>query len=409
MAQINVSTFAGLGSGYADGTGTAARFKNPFGVAVDVSGTVYVADEGNHKIRKITPSGDVTTFAGSTIGYADGIGTAAKFIYPTGVAVDASGNVYVAEQANHKIRKITPTGEVSTFAGSIGGYADGTGTAARFNNPYGVAVDTSGNVYVADESNHKIRKITPDGVVTTFAGSTAGYADGTGTAAQFYFPTGLAVDDSGNVYVADYNNNRIRKITSTGVVTTLAGGTQGSADGTGTAAQFNHPKGIALDASGNVYVADYDSNRIRKITPIGEVTTLAGSTYGFVDGTGTEAKFRNPTGLAIDNASGIMYIADYNNHRIRKIVDTSLSTSLHQALKFEIYPNPSNGVFNIKNFTGNTFIEVFDIYGKKILFYEVNSGKSILNLSNYASGIYFVKFTNENNQTNTIKLIKVNY
>jgi len=318
-----VTTLAGSSSfGFADGTGSAARFNYPEGIAIDGSGNLYVADRGNHSIRKITSSGVVTTLAGSSSsGFADGTGTAAQFREPTGTAVDGSGNVYVADRGNHSIRKITPSGAVTTLAGSgTQGFADGTGIAAQFHSPTGIAVDGSGNVYVADRGNNRIRKITPSGVVTTLAGSTSGFADGTGTTAQFSAPAGIAIDGSGNLYVADQLNSLIRKITSSGVVTTLAGsGSSGFADGTGTAAQFREPTGIAVDGSGNVYVADQLNQRIRKITPSGVVTTLAGSnSFGFADGTGTAAIFDLPTGITIDG-SGNLYVADQGNNRIRKI------------------------------------------------------------------------------------------
>ena len=313
-----VTTLAGSTQGYMDGTGTAAQFYSPSGVAVDSSGNVYVADTINNRIRKIDPAGVVTTLAGSSAGYVDDTGTAAKFSSPTGVAVDSSGNVYVADFGNNRIRKIDPAGVVTTFAGSTSGDDDGTGTAAQFYNPYGVAVDSSGHVYVADSNNHRIRKISPTGVVTTFAGSSSGNADGTGTAAQFDQPYGVAVDSSGHVYVADLGNSRIRKIDPAGVVTTLAGSSAGDADGTGSAAQFNSPHGVAVDSSGNVYVADLGNNRIRKIDPAGVVTTFAGSTSGYMDGALTAAKFKDPSGVTVDS-SGNVYVADNNNHRIRKI------------------------------------------------------------------------------------------
>ena len=183
------------------------------------------------------PSGVVSTLAGSTQGNTDGTGTSAQFDYPTGVAVDGAGNVYVADYDNHRIRKITASGVVSTLAGSTQGNTDGTGTSAKFAYPRGVAVDGAGNVYVADQYNDRIRKITASGVVSTLAGSSSGYADGTGTSAKFYNPTGVAVDGAGNVYVADYYNHRIRKITASGVVSTLAGSTYGYTDGTGTSAK----------------------------------------------------------------------------------------------------------------------------------------------------------------------------
>ena len=171
-----------------------------------------MADQSNYRIRKISPAAVVTTLAGSSTGYMDDTGTAAKFRGPRGVAVDSSGHVYVADSNNNRIRKISPTGVVTTFAGSSQGDDDGTGTAAKFNNPSGVAVDSSGHVYVADQSNHRIRKISPAAVVTTLAGSSSGYVDGALAAAKFNGPSGVAVDSSGNLYVADFNNHRIRKI-----------------------------------------------------------------------------------------------------------------------------------------------------------------------------------------------------
>lgn len=323
-----VSTLAGSGTaGFADGTGAAAQFKYPEAVAVDTNGIVYVADGYNNRIRTISPAGVVSTLAGSGVaGYADGAGTAAQFSDPLGIAVDANGNVYVADGRNNRIRKITPSGVVTTVAGSgVQGCADGTGTAAQFSYPTGITVDSSGNLYVTDVLNcDGIRKITPAGVVTRLAGGTRGYADGTGAAAQFNQPYGIAVDAAGNVYVADNNNNNVRKVTPSGVVTTIAGSTSttyGYADGTGTSALFNFPCGIAVDSSGTLYVADSGNARIRKITSGGVVTTIAGSgTQGYADGVGTSAQFQFPANnLAVD-ATGNVYVSDQNNNRIRKIV-----------------------------------------------------------------------------------------
>ena len=317
-----VTTLAGSGtSGFANGTGSAAQFYFPGGIAVDSSGNVYVADKANYRIRKVTPAGVATTLAGSGVsGFADGTGSAAQ-LNPFGVDVDSSGTVYVADSENHRIRKITPAGVVTTLAGSgVAGFVNGTGSAAQFKNPFNVAVDSSGNVYVADSNNFSIRKITPAGVVTTLAGSgTYGYADGTGTAAQFGNVQGIAVDSSGTVYVGDTDNNRVRKITPAGVVTTLAGAGPGYADGTGSAALFNGPYGVDVDSSGNVYVADFYNHRIRKITPAGVVTTLAGSgVAGFADGLVAVSRFHYPYDVAVDS-SGDVYVGGNWDHRIRKI------------------------------------------------------------------------------------------
>jgi sugar lactone lactonase YvrE len=316
--EPSVLTLAGSTAGFADGTGSAAQFAGPYAVGVDTTGNVYVGDVANRKIRKINADGNVTTLAGSTVGFADGTGSAAKFFGPNGIAVDASGNIYVGDTFNHKIRKISPAGVVTTLAGSTSGDADGTGLSAQFNEPKGVAVDISGNLYVADYRNHKIRKISPAGVVTTLAGSTEGYADGVGGAAKFKFPTGIDIDASGNVYVADTYNEKIRKITSAGLVTTLAGSTNGFQDGDGATAKFATPSDIAVDSRGNIYVADFANNRIRKIDPSGNVSTFAGSTPGFLDGPSTKALFNNPASIAIDNSDNF-FIGDIGNEKVRVI------------------------------------------------------------------------------------------
>ena len=312
-----ISLLAGSigGSGNVDGTGSAARFNYPTGVAVDASGNVFVGDLENHTIRKITSAGVVTTLAGTagSPGSSDGTGAAARFSGPFGVAVDASGNVFVADTSNNTIRKITSAGVVTTLAGTAGspGSSDGTGAAARFFSPTGVAVDASGNVFVADMSNHTIRKITSAGVVTTLAGTAgfSGSSDGTGAAARFNYPRGVAVDASGNLYVADADNHTIRKITSVGVVTTLAGtaGSDGSSNGTGAAASFNFPYGVAVDASGNVYVADTENHTIRKITSAGVVSTLAGAagSRGIVLGA-LPSTLAYPSGVAVSGSEVVV-------------------------------------------------------------------------------------------------------
>ena len=335
---LQVTTYAGTAGdpGNSDGTGSAARFSGPVGVACDADGNVYVADMNNNTIRKITPAGAVSTLAGSATGdpgNSDGTGSAARFSGPVGVACDADGNVYVADMNNNTIRKITPAGAVSTLAGSATGdpgNSDGTGSAARFSGPVGVACDADGNVYVADMNNNTIRKITPAGAVSTLAGSATGdpgNSDGTGSAARFSGPVGVACDADGNVYVADMNNNTIRKITPAGAVSTLAGsatGDPGNSDGTGSAARFSGPVGVACDADGNVYVADMNNNTIRETSFVGVVRTIAGTAElpGSGDGIGGAAGFNNPMGVACD-ADGNVYVADTGNDTIRRAVPAS--------------------------------------------------------------------------------------
>lgn len=271
----------------------------------------------------------VSTFAGSgDVGALNGTGIAATFNQPAGLAADAAGNIYVADASNNMIRKITPAGVVTTLAGSgTIGSTNATGAAASFNDPSGVAVDAVGNVYVADYANNLVRKITQAGVVTTVAGSgAAGDKNGTGTAATFNNPTDLAIDNTGNIYVADYVNSMIRKITPAGVVTTFAGSeTIGSDNGTGAAATFDFPFGITIDATGNLYITDSFNFTVRKATPGAVVTTFAGSgNRDYADGTGTAASFKNLGFVAVDK-NGNLYVIDTNT--IRKIDPNGVVTS----------------------------------------------------------------------------------
>jgi sugar lactone lactonase YvrE len=316
--QWMVSTLSGTTQGYVDGA--AAKYYTPSGVSCDSDGNVYITDFNNHLIRKVNADGMASTLAGSAPGVDDGPLTTAKFWYPNGCAVDEQGNVYISEEAPPRVRKITSSGQVTTIAGGLtNGYVEGAGAAAQFKGPSGIAVDDQGTLYVADQHNHAIRKITPAGVVTTLAGGTLGNADGTGAAAQFYRPTGVVVDKQGNVFVADLFNHRIRKITSAGVVTTIAGSSAGYEDGSASTAKFSFPAGLALDKEGNLYVADSENHRIRKVTQAGVVTTFAGNTtQGISDGLATAAQFYVPREIDIDVA-GNFYVADAANNRIRKI------------------------------------------------------------------------------------------
>ncbi len=349
----NVGTLAGGGCvgctniGYINAQGVNAEFDIPEGVAADKSGNVYVADSANQVIRKINSNGNVTTLAGggctgcNNSGYVNAQGVNAEFFNPWGVAVDGSGNVYVGDNYNSLVRKIDPSGNVSTLAGggcvgcTNGGYVNAQGVNAEFYNTYGLAVDNSGNVYVAD-GNNLIRKIDPSGNVSTLAGGgcagciNAGYADGQGSNAEFNLPTGVAIDGSGNVYVVDSNNSLIRKIDPSGNVTTVAGGgcsgctNAGYSNGQGTNAEFGWPCGLAVDGAGNLYVADTYNSMIRKIDTNGNVTTFAGggcagcTGNGYVNAWGVNAEFNASYAVAVGNNCNL-YVADTWNNVIRII------------------------------------------------------------------------------------------
>jgi len=325
-----VSSLAGGGAsgsstGTNDGIGTNALFNNPIGVAIDSLYNMYLADT-NNKIRKITPQGVVTTLAGGGSagdqgGSADGNGTNALFSLPEGVAVDSSNNVYVADTANCRIRKITPGGVVTTFAGSSQGSDDGNnGTSAKFNFPGGLTIDSRNNIYVADTNSHTIRIIYAGGAVSTLAGGGgSGNANGNGTNAKFDTPRGIAADSRGNVYVADSGGvgHKIRIIYPGGAVSTLAGSTPGFANGNGTNARFDNPRGVAVDSNGNVYVADNSNRRIRIIYPGGAVSTLVGDgTPALLNGNGTNARFQSLKGIALDPTNNLYVSQDISISKI---------------------------------------------------------------------------------------------
>lgn len=330
----------GLGGyGEVDDIARAARFRAPYGMALDGAGTLYVADYTT--VRKVVlASGGVTTLAGTPGtaggGYADGVGAAAKLSLPEGVAL-YGGNLYIGDTNTYTLRRIDPaTGTVTTIAGSIGQMftTDGIGTAAGFKQISDVLSDGAGNLYISDGTNIR-RMVLATGQVTTIAGdpaNSAGSIDGTGTAARFRIPKGLALDGAGSLYVADSNNHTIRKVVlASAQVTTIAGtaGSGGSQDGTGTAARFNYPAGLALDGAGTLYVADSANHTIRAIAlATFAVTTVAGTagSSGSQDGTGTAARFSSPTGLLFDGA-GSLYISDNGNYTVRKLALGTLAVT----------------------------------------------------------------------------------
>jgi len=333
FAGNGISTYLGDG-----GAATAASLSEPQGVAIDGAGNIYIADELNNCIRKINTLGIISTVAGyhgiSGFSGDGGAATAATMGGPKGLAVDGAGNLYFSDGGNERIRKVNTSGIISTIAGNgTTGYSgDGiAATAAEMNGGTGVAVDGSGNVYIADVGNHRIRKVNPSGIISTFAGTgSSGYTGdgGEATTATIGGPYFLVFDDAGNLYFSDVSDNVVRKINTSGIITTVAGtGTAGySGDGgPATAADLNAPMGIALDAAGSIYIGDWSNNRIRKINTSGIISTYAGDgtpTYGGDGGAATAAKLRNPSGVVADGA-GNLYIADANNFRIRVVTPAS--------------------------------------------------------------------------------------
>lgn len=316
-----VTTIAGSGMpGHQDGIGTAASFSFLWDVAADKNGNVFVADGGNNLIRKILPDGTVTTVAGKGSQPA-AYGPGTYFYLPEGVAVDDRGYIYVANTDAGDIYEITDT-TPTLFAGTGGvGANNGPALAALFYQPTGIAVDNNYNIYIADYGNNVIRKISYDGITTTLAGGEFGNDDGVGTAASFREPRGVAVDGNGNVYVADMGNTEIRKVTPDGTVTTLAGNIAngGDIDGTGAESRLGWTYGVAVDANGNVYFSDNTDNKIKRISPAGMVTTIAGTgAAGSQDGPGKKATFNGPMGISVD-VNGNVYVADGNNYKVRKI------------------------------------------------------------------------------------------
>jgi sugar lactone lactonase YvrE len=311
------TNYAGLPgtAGTNDGPLVNARFHNPAGLAVSPDGSLFVADFLNHTVRRISAAGVVTTFAGSPghSGNVDGPAAIARFNQPFFLAFDKATNLYVSDLLNHSIRRITPAGQVSTFVGGDG----------QFNRPAGMAFDAGGNLYVADTANHVIRVVTPGKVVVTLAGkvSDGGSSDGVAATAQFYFPSALAVDAEANIYVSDSGNDTVRRITPVGIVSTLAGAAlrKASADGNGPSARFYQPYGLSLDPKGNMIVADPGNHTIRRISPAGDVTTVGGlpGQEGSADGIGKSARFSNPSSLVF-GAAGTLFISDPFNHRVTR-------------------------------------------------------------------------------------------
>ena len=337
-----ISTVAGTGAqgfGGDGGPAVQARLHIPRDVALDATGNFYIADEYNYRIRKVDSSGVITTVAGTGaqgFGGDGGPAVQARLHIPRDVALDATGNFYIADEYNYRIRKVDSSGVITTFAGSAERGDGGPATAALLAAPTGVAADRAGNLYIADKDNHRIRKVDSSRVITTIVGSGErgfGGDGGPATAARLNTPHGVATDGAGNLYITDHYNDRIRKVDSSGIITTVAGAGErgfGGDNGPATAALLNAPTGVALDDAGNLYIADKDNHQIRKVDSSGVISTLAGSGESGFDGDGgpaTHAQLFRPAAVATDDA-GNLYIADKNNNRIRKVDSSGIITTV---------------------------------------------------------------------------------
>ncbi len=393
-AQV-VTTIAGSTAGHTDAVGTAAQLNGPRAVCIDNNGYMYVADYTNNLIRKIElATNTVTTLAGSTEGFADGNGTAAKFNGPSGICTDNNGNLYVADYFNFKIRKIViATGEVTTLTGSNFGYANGDLASAQFNAPVGIC-QVGNYLYVTESINTKIRKIDlVNGVVSTLAGSVQGTTDGIGEAAQFDGLSGICYDGAGHLYVAEINNHRIRKIViSTGEVTTFAGSVPGFNNGTGTSAGFNNPMGLTISNQNFMFVVDYGNNRIRKIDlATAAVSNFVGAVQGFADGTATAARFSEPMGICFD-PNGLLYVADRGNHKIRKVTAILNNEEFKPGISLKIYPNPATDLFTVETnqINENSYLRITDFLGKEIYNQKISNLSTTINTSELCKGMYFI-------------------
>jgi hypothetical protein len=420
-----INTFAGVGTpGYSGdgGSATLAQLNRPASIAVDAYCNVYFTDGSNHVIRKINSAGVISTIAGNGTGGYSGDGgpaTSAQLFYPQHLALDALGNIYVCDTYNARIRKINTSGIITTICGNgfIGFTGDGgPAVNAQLFMPRGIAVDGTNNIYISDSYNYRIRIINTSGIINTFAGTSWGNSGDGGPAvsAKLGGPCGITFDGIGNLYFSDVDYHVVRKINGSGIITTIAGnGTLGfSGDGgTATNAQLYWPMDVAVDASGNIYIADEYNHRVRQVNTLGVINTFAGiGTPGFSGdgGLAISAQMNKPSGIKID-AAGNFYIPDSLNHRIRIIGSnscvTGIKTAIQEEMKF-VYPNPTKDITNLnlnEHFIGGT-IQLYDAIGKLIQTQQIKNTTEKINL-NLNSGIYFVKATTKEGVSKTEKLV----
>jgi type IX secretion system substrate protein/NHL repeat-containing protein len=419
-AQI-ITTVAGNGTQGFSGDGgqaTAGEINRPYSVTFDAIGNLYIADNYNNRIRKVNTAGIISTFAGNgTAGYSGdgGQATAAEIENAAGVAFDVIGNVYIADAGNNCIRKVNTVGIISTIAGNgISGFSGdgGQATAAELSLPTAVVIDSHGNLYIADDYNQRIRMVNTVGIINTFAGNGTNSFGGDGgqaTAAELFYPIGLALDATGNLYIADSQNSRIRKVTTTNIISTIAGnGTQGySGDGGyATAAELKYPNGVALDVAGNIYIADDVNNRIRRVTTAGIINTIAGNgTAGFSGDCGNAAAAElNDPNIVIVDASGILYIADYANNRIRMISNTNCAAASIEEFansneQVSIYPNPATNSLQVSlaGNTENTELKIVNMLGEEMPVansLKKEGNKITIDVSSLNEGVYTINITN---------------
>jgi len=413
-AQL-ITTVCGTGDpGYTGGDGVAATLASiyhPWGVVTDAAGNLYIGDQGNNRIRKVSPSGIITTIAGNGYpGYSGdgGPATAAEINAPQGVVLDLAGNVYFADGYNNCVRKVDMSGVISTFAGTgaLGYGGDGgPATASLINNPHGIAIDNGGNIYIADYGNTRVRKVTTDGIIHTIAGNGyVGYSGdgGPATAAEMDLVNDVAVDNHGNLFIADYNNNVIRRVDTSYTITTFAGtGAYGySGDGgPATAAEMVGPGGICFDNYGSVYFGDVNNNVIRKINPDGVISTFAGTGTAGYSGDGgeaTAATFYRP-GVVTFDGGGNFYVADIANNRIRKIAlpSTSVSVTHRNVAEIIIFPNPASSIINIKG----AFDFSAQIIGEDGKIYKCIRNESPVDISELPVGDYILSIYGSSGET----------
>jgi hypothetical protein len=409
-AQV-ITTCAGdgiFGCCLDNGPADSAELRNPSGIAIDIYGNLFIADFGNNRVRKVGVSGIITTIAGSLFsGYAGdgGMATDARLYDPAGVAVDHYGNVFISEYGNNVIRKIDPSGVISTYAGNgIIGYSGngGNATNASFHKPRGICVDTAGNLFIADPQNNVIRKIYTAGIITTVAGNNIGGFSGDGgpaTIAQLNGPFDVAADAAGNLFIADWNNFRVRKVTTAGTITTVAGNGSPGANVDGGAATNAKviPSGIFVDDTGNVFFSDPVNNLVRKVSTAGIISTIAGNGTAGYSGDGgmaTTAELSSPYDVAA-NSSGNIFIADELNNRIRKIVSSGLNVlQFKSSHASALFPNPANNELAITADYMITAISITNLIGETQHTQTPNSEKVTMDISTLPPGIYLIKINN---------------